>query len=406
MGPKLSVSVRVGIMPASARPEPVEGSLFPPEVHAHDVRAIFDLHRWLVITRRFMRLRPCFACVDMELQREIDRRVHECGDCSIGNEKMRRDLAKRQPYFEMLGLDLQIPIFVLQYYGHFIGKALVQMLRDNHAGGLRLERDVEVMVTGQSVQRNIAEDAADHSAQRLLHDIVIGNQAIGALVGHGRLVDCERAEIKMLVIALGVRMRIAAAMRTGSISRKTNETSIDVEVNLDGTGVYEVSTGIGFLDHMLEQLSRHSLIDLKVRAVGDLHIDQHHTTEDTGIAIGEAVLQALGDKRGITRYGSAYAPMDETLTRCALDISGRPYFVWKVGLSMPRLGEWDTELIEHWFHSFATSAGITLHVENLYGSNNHHIVESCYKALARALRQATEIDARKADAIPSTKGTL
>jgi imidazoleglycerol-phosphate dehydratase len=195
-------------------------------------------------------------------------------------------------------------------------------------------------------------------------------------------------------------------MRTGTISRKTNETSIDVEVNLDGTGLYEVSTGIGFLDHMLEQLSRHSLIDLKVKAVGDLHIDQHHTTEDTGIAIGEAVLQALGEKRGITRYGSAYAPMDETLTRCALDISGRPYFVWKVSLGMPRLGEWDTELIEHWFHSFATSAGITLHIENLYGSNNHHIVESCYKALARALRQAVESDPRKADAIPSTKGML
>ncbi len=195
-------------------------------------------------------------------------------------------------------------------------------------------------------------------------------------------------------------------MRTGSIARKTHETSIDVVVNLDGTGIYDVSTGIGFLDHMLEQLSRHSLMDLKVKAIGDLHIDQHHTTEDTGIAVGEAVLQALGDKRGITRYGSAYAPMDETLTRCALDISGRPYFVWKVELSMQRLGEWDTELIEHWFHSFATAAGITLHVENLYGSNNHHIVESCYKALARALRQAVEIDPRKGDAIPSTKGIL
>jgi imidazoleglycerol-phosphate dehydratase len=212
--------------------------------------------------------------------------------------------------------------------------------------------------------------------------------------------DCLRQ------LAIRARLRIAQRMRTGAISRKTNETSIDVEVNLDGSGVYEVSTGIGFLDHMLEQLSRHSLIDLKVKAVGDLHIDQHHTTEDTGIAVGEAVLQALGDKRGITRYGSAYAPMDETLTRCALDISGRPYFVWKVKLTMPRLGEWDTELIEHWFHSFATAAGITLHVENLYGSNNHHIVESCYKALARALRQAVEIDPRKADAIPSTKGML
>jgi len=195
-------------------------------------------------------------------------------------------------------------------------------------------------------------------------------------------------------------------MRTATVQRKTSETSIEVEVNLDGTGNYEVSTGIGFLDHMLEQLSRHSLIDLKVKTVGDLHVDQHHTTEDTGIAIGEAVLKALGDKKGITRYGHAYAPMDETLTRCALDISGRPWLVFKAEFGMPRLGEWDTELIEHWFHSFAQAAGITLHVENLYGSNNHHVVESCYKALARALRVAVEIDPRKSDAIPSTKGML
>lgn len=195
-------------------------------------------------------------------------------------------------------------------------------------------------------------------------------------------------------------------MRSAMISRKTNETSIEVGINLDGTGLYQVSTGIGFLDHMLEQLSRHSLIDLTVKAVGDLHIDQHHTTEDCGLAIGEALAQALGDKRGITRYGSAYAPMDEALTRCALDISGRPWLVFKAELGTPRLGEWDTELIEHWFHSFAQTAGITLHLENLYGSNNHHIVESCFKALARALRQAVEIDPRKADAIPSTKGIL
>jgi imidazoleglycerol-phosphate dehydratase len=195
-------------------------------------------------------------------------------------------------------------------------------------------------------------------------------------------------------------------MRTGTIHRSTNETSIDVTVNLDGTGIYSVSTGIGFLDHMLEQLSRHSLIDLTVKAVGDLHIDQHHTTEDTGLAIGEAVAQALGDKRGIVRYGAAYAPMDETLTRVALDISGRPYFIWKAAFTIQRLGEWDTELIEHWFHSFAQTAGLTLHVECFYGQNNHHIVESCYKALARALRQAVEIDARKADSIPSTKGVL
>jgi imidazoleglycerol-phosphate dehydratase len=195
-------------------------------------------------------------------------------------------------------------------------------------------------------------------------------------------------------------------MRTAQISRETSETSIHVELNLDGTGLYTVATGIGFLDHMLEQLSRHSLIDLTVEAVGDLHIDQHHTTEDTGIAIGEAVARALGDKRGIVRYGTAYAPMDETLTRCALDISGRPWLVFTPKFNMPRLGEWDTELIEHWFHSFAQAAGITLHIENLYGSNNHHVVESCFKALARALRQAIEIDPRKADAIPSTKGTL
>ncbi len=195
-------------------------------------------------------------------------------------------------------------------------------------------------------------------------------------------------------------------MRTATISRNTTETSIHVEVNLDGTGVYEISTGIGFFDHMLEQLSRHSLIDMKVVTKGDLHIDQHHTTEDTGIAIGEAVSKALGERRGITRFGCSYAPMDETLTRVALDISGRPHFVWNVAFSTPRLGEWDTELIEHWFMSFCQAVGLTLHVENLYGTNNHHIVESCYKALARALRQAVEIDPRKADAVPSTKGTL
>ena len=195
-------------------------------------------------------------------------------------------------------------------------------------------------------------------------------------------------------------------MRTATISRKTKETSVDVSLNLDGTGVYAVSTGIGFLDHMLEQLSRHSLIDLDVKIAGDLHIDQHHTTEDSGIAIGEAFSQALGDRRGITRFGTAYSPMDETLTRVSIDISGRPFLVWKAAFSQPRLGEMDTELFEHWFHAFAGSAGLTLHVENLYGRNNHHIVESVFKGLARALRQAIEIDPRKADSIPSTKGTL
>ena len=195
-------------------------------------------------------------------------------------------------------------------------------------------------------------------------------------------------------------------MRQATISRATKETSIDVTVNLDGTGIYAVSTGIGFLDHMLEQLSRHSLIDLDVKVVGDLHIDQHHTTEDAGIAIGEAVAKALGDKTGIRRYGDALSPMDETLTRVALDISGRPYLVWACEFSVPRLGEMDTELFEHWFHSFAGSAGLTLHVETLYGKNNHHIVESAFKGLARSLRTAVEIDPRKADAIPSTKGVL
>jgi len=195
-------------------------------------------------------------------------------------------------------------------------------------------------------------------------------------------------------------------MRTALVKRTTHETDIAVEVNLDGTGNYTVSTGIGFLDHMLEQLSRHSLIDLEATVKGDLHVDQHHTTEDSAIAIGEAISKALGDRKGITRFGSAYAPMDETLTRVALDISGRPFLVWKAQFTTPRLGEMDTELFQHWFHAFAGSAGITLHVENLYGENNHHIIESCFKGLARALRQAVEIDPRKADSVPSTKGTL
>ncbi len=195
-------------------------------------------------------------------------------------------------------------------------------------------------------------------------------------------------------------------MRTGSVQRDTSETAIRVAVNLDGTGAYTVSTGIGFFDHMLEQLSRHSLIDLEVNTKGDLHIDQHHTVEDTGLAIGEAVAQALGDKRGIRRYADALSPMDETLTRVALDISGRPYLVWKAEFSQKRLGEMDTEMFEHFFHSFAQTAGITLHVETLYGSNNHHIAEAAFKGLARALREAIEIDPRKAGAIPSTKGVL
>ncbi len=195
-------------------------------------------------------------------------------------------------------------------------------------------------------------------------------------------------------------------MRTATVARKTKETQISVTVNLDGTGRYNVSTGIGFLDHMLEQLSRHSLIDLDVQASGDLHIDYHHTTEDTGIAIGEALAQALGARIGIRRYGSAVIPMDETCTQVALDLSNRPYLVWKVAFTKPKLGEMDTELFKEWFQAFAQAAGATLHVENRYGENNHHIVESCYKGLARALRVAVEIDPRASTTAPSTKGTL
>ena len=194
--------------------------------------------------------------------------------------------------------------------------------------------------------------------------------------------------------------------RIATIDRRTSETRIAGQLNLDGSGAYEVRTGIGFFDHMLEQLSRHSLIDLTLSCDGDLHIDQHHTTEDVGLALGTALSEALGDRAGIARYGEAHAPMDETLTRVVLDISGRPHLTWKSGFTTARLGEWDTELIEHWFQSFAQTAGITLHVETLYGQNNHHIVESCFKGLARALRQAVALDPRKAGMVPSTKGTL
>ena len=195
-------------------------------------------------------------------------------------------------------------------------------------------------------------------------------------------------------------------MRTATLHRDTSETRIAVTVDLDGTGVYDVHTGVGFFDHMLEQFSRHSLIDLHVRTDGDLHIDEHHTVEDTALAIGAAVARALGEKRGIRRYGDALSPMDETLTRVALDISGRPWLVWKCAFTIQKLGTMDTELFQHFFHSFAQAAGITLHVETLYGDNNHHIAESAFKGLARALRQAAEIDPRKGDAVPSTKGVL
>jgi imidazoleglycerol-phosphate dehydratase len=195
-------------------------------------------------------------------------------------------------------------------------------------------------------------------------------------------------------------------MRIAKVNRKTKETSIEVEVNLDGKGLYKIDTGIGFLNHMLEQLSKHSLVDINLKAKGDLHIDLHHTTEDSGIVIGEAIAKALGDKKGIKRYAHAYIPMDETLSRVSLDISNRPYLVWKVKLKVEKLGEMDTELFKEWFQAFSQSAGITLHIENIYGDNSHHIIESCFKGLARALRIALEKDARAADSLPSTKGIL
>jgi|TARA_B110000438_G_scaffold248600_1_gene251447 imidazoleglycerol-phosphate dehydratase len=194
--------------------------------------------------------------------------------------------------------------------------------------------------------------------------------------------------------------------RKAKINRNTKETNILVEVNLDGKGSYKIDTKIGFLNHMLEQLSKHSLIDLKILAKGDTHIDLHHTTEDTGIAIGECLKKALGSSKGIKRYGHALIPMDETLTRVTIDISNRPYLIWKVKLKVEKLGEMDTELFKEWFQAFSQAAGITLHVENIYGDNSHHIIESCFKALARSLRTALEIDPRNKKSIPSTKGSL
>ena len=201
-------------------------------------------------------------------------------------------------------------------------------------------------------------------------------------------------------------VKSSAAGRTATVERKTKETRISATLTLDGTGQYDVATGIGFLDHMIEQLAKHSLMDITLRAEGDLHIDFHHTTEDTGIVLGEAFSKALGDRRGIRRYGDALIPMDETLTRVALDASNRPYLIWRVPLERPKLGEMDTELFKEWFHAFAMGAGLTLHVETLYGTNTHLMVESCYKGLARALRIAVEIDPRQASAVPSTKGVL
>ena len=194
--------------------------------------------------------------------------------------------------------------------------------------------------------------------------------------------------------------------RKAKISRKTKETKIDVELNIDGKGNYEINTGIGFLDHMLEQLSKHSSIDIKLKAKGDTHIDLHHTTEDTGIAIGECLKKASKKFIGIKRYAHSIIPMDETLTRVALDISNRPYLIWKVDMKVEKLGEMDTELFKEWFQAFSQAAGITLHVENIYGDNSHHIIESCFKALAQSLRKALEVDTRAKNKVPSTKGKL
>ena len=194
--------------------------------------------------------------------------------------------------------------------------------------------------------------------------------------------------------------------RKAKILRKTKETNISVEVNLDGKGKYQIKTKIGFLDHMLEQLSKHSLIDMKISAKGDTHIDLHHTTEDTGIAIGEAIKKAAGNLRGIKRYATTYIPMDETLTRVSMDISNRPYLIWNMDLKVEKLGEMDTELFKEWFKAFSQAAGITLHIENIYGDNSHHKIESCFKALARSLKEALEIDKRIKNSIPSTKGSI
>jgi len=194
--------------------------------------------------------------------------------------------------------------------------------------------------------------------------------------------------------------------RQASIDRSTKETKIKASVDLDGTGAYDIATGIGFLDHMLEQLARHSLIDITLKAKGDLHIDFHHTTEDTGIVLGQAVAKALGDKQGIARYAGAHLPMDEVLTRVAIDVSGRPHLVWKVAFPTPKVGDMDTELFREWFQAFAINAGLTLHIETLHGDNSHHIAETCFKGLARALRAAVAIDPRQGARVPSTKGTL
>ncbi len=195
-------------------------------------------------------------------------------------------------------------------------------------------------------------------------------------------------------------------MRKYSLNRKTKETTIEVKLNLDGKGKSDIKTGIGFLDHMLDQISKHSLIDISIKAKGDLHVDLHHTTEDSALALGEALNKALGERKGIKRFGQALSAMDETLSRVVVDCSNRPYLVWKVNFTISQLGEMDTELFKEWFQAFSQSSGITLHVENLYGENNHHIIESCFKGLARALREAVSIDFKRTNEVPSTKGSL
>jgi len=220
----------------------------------------------------------------------------------------------------------------------------------------------------------------------------------------------SRAKVQFIDIFLNylytLLLQEPVMARKAKINRKTKETNIAVEVNLDGKGSYKIDTKIGFLNHMLEQLSKHSLIDLKISAKGDMHIDLHHTTEDTGIAIGECIKKALGTSKGIKRYAHALIPMDETLTRVTIDVSNRPYLIWKVKLKVEKLGEMDTELFKEWFQAFAQAAGITLHVENVYGDNSHHIIESCFKGLARSLREAIEVDKRIKNKVPSTKGVL
>ncbi len=230
-----------------------------------------------------------------------------------------------------------------------------------------------------------------------------GLQTIGAAAGHRAIMLLERTRFQ----AWDFQYRDEAmTARSAEVSRKTRENDISVAIHVDGTGKADMETGVGFFDHMLDQLSRHSLIDMEVRARGDLHIDDHHTVEDTGIALGQALSKALGERRGIMRYASIDLAMDETLTRAAIDVSGRPFLVWNVSFSSPKIGTFDTELVREFFHAFAQNAGITLHVTNHYGANNHHIAETCFKAVARALRAALETDPRQPEAVPSTKGSL